>query len=67
MYICRYAFFYSGSMNRYSRHKKNKQVNVKLANFMTKNPYVPIAVKLKVVKAGINSAFTFVCEGKGMK
>ena len=39
--------------------KKNKHVNVKLANFMNKNKFAPVMVKLKVVKACINSALTW--------
>ena len=45
--------------------KKNKDVNVKLASFLTKNGDAPIPLKLKVVNACINSALTYGCETWG--
>ena len=45
--------------------KKNKQDSVKLANFIYRNKYTPIMVKLKVVKACINSSLTYACETWG--
>ena len=41
---------------------KNKHVNIKLANFIKKNMYAPIMIKLKVVNACVNSALTYGCE-----
>ena len=37
---------------------KNKEVNIKLANFMRKNSLAPINVKFKVLKSCVNSALT---------
>ena len=45
--------------------KKKKEVNVKLASFLTKNPQVPISIKLKVLDACVNSALTYACETWG--
>ena len=45
--------------------EKNKQVSVKLANFIYRNKYTPIMAKLKVVKACINSSLTYACETWG--
>ena len=45
--------------------EKNKQINVKLANFMSKNLHAPVMVKLKVVKACVNSTLTYGCESWG--
>ena len=41
---------------------KNKEVNIKLANFMRKNSLAPINVKLKVLKSCENSVLTYSCE-----
>ena len=41
---------------------KNKDVSVKLTNFIRKNTYAPICVKLNVVKACVNSSLTYGCE-----
>ena len=38
---------------------------MKLANFMNKNKFAPGMVKLKVVKACINTALTYGCETWG--
>ena len=45
--------------------KKKKDVNVKLASFLTKNDTAPISIKLKVVNACINSTLTYGCEAWG--
>ena len=45
--------------------RKNKDVNVKLASFLTNNEMAPITIKLKVVDACINSALTYGCETWG--
>ena len=45
--------------------KKNKDVNVKLASFITNNELAPVMIKLKVVNACINSALTYGCETWG--
>ena len=45
--------------------KKNKDVNVKLAGFLTSNEHAPIMIKLKVVNACINSALIYGCESWG--
>ena len=39
---------------------KNKQVFVKLANFLLRNQFVPIVIK--VVKACVNASLTYGCE-----
>ena len=44
---------------------KNKDVNIKLANFIRKNAYAPIVVKLKVLNACVNSSLTYACETWG--
>ena len=41
---------------------KNKQVFVKLANFLLRNQFAPIVIKLKVVKACVNASLTYGCE-----
>ena len=44
---------------------KNKQVFVKLANFLLRNQFAPIVIKLKVVKACVNASLTYGCETWG--
>ena len=46
----------------YFVEKKYKEVNVKLASFLVKNPLAPVPVKLKVTKACVDSALTYSCE-----
>ena len=46
-------------------NKKNKEINIKLANFVRKNGQAPIMVKLKVVQACVNSSLTYACETWG--
>ena len=41
---------------------KNKEVNIKLANFMRKNSLAPVNIKLKVLRSCVNSALTYSCE-----
>ena len=41
---------------------KNKDVIIKLANFMRKNEHAPIVAKLNVVNACVNSSLTYGCE-----
>ena len=45
--------------------KKHKDVNVKLANFLNKNEFAPIMMKLKVENACVNSSLTYGCEAWG--
>ena len=45
--------------------EKSKHVCIKLANFMRKNAHAPVLVKMKVVKACINTAVTYSCEAWG--
>ena len=45
--------------------QKTKEINVKFASFLIKNEYAPIAVKLQVVDACINSSLLYGCESWG--
>ena len=44
---------------------KNKDVCVKLPNFVRKNKHAPVTIKLKVVKACVNSSLTYSSETRG--
>ena len=44
---------------------KTKEVNVKLARYLTKNEIAPLPIKLKIVNACINSALLYSCESWG--
>ena len=55
----------SGSLNNdvsLFLKQKTKEINVKFASFHIKNEYAPIAVKLQVVEACINSSLLYGCE-----
>ena len=41
------------------------EINVKLARFLVKNEYAPLAVKLKIIDACINSSLLYSCESWG--
>jgi len=42
--------------------KKNKEINVKLASFVTKHSMLPLPMKMTVVNACVESALLFGCE-----
>ena len=45
--------------------EKSKSVYVKLANFIRNNPFAPVTVKLKILKACLESSLLYGCETWG--